>query len=61
MAPEVIDGDYDEKCDVWSLGVLLYIMLSGYIPFYGKSKEQKYLNIKSQPLKFNNNEWKMVS
>lgn len=42
MAPEVVDtflGDafsYDKKCDLWSLGVMLYMMLSGRPPFYGK-------------------------
>lgn len=38
LAPEVIEGTYNEKCDVWSLGVLLFNMLVGYPPFYGKNR-----------------------
>eukprot|EP00931_Biecheleriopsis_adriatica_P093753 TRINITY_DN67479_c0_g1_i1.p1 TRINITY_DN67479_c0_g1~~TRINITY_DN67479_c0_g1_i1.p1 ORF type:complete len:606 (-),score=136.97 TRINITY_DN67479_c0_g1_i1:51-1868(-) len=36
MAPEVIQGSYDFKCDVWSTGIVLYLLLSGDPPFYDK-------------------------
>jgi calcium-dependent protein kinase len=37
MAPEVFRQNYTEKCDIWSCGVILYIILSGIPPFNGKN------------------------
>ena len=33
MAPEVFQKQYDEKCDIWSVGVILFILLTGVAPF----------------------------
>lgn len=35
VAPEVIKGNYDEKCDIWAIGVIAFMMLSGETPFGG--------------------------
>ena len=40
MAPEMIKGEYTEKCDVWSCGVIMYLLISGNLPFEGKTSEE---------------------
>ncbi|KRX81514.1 MAP kinase-interacting serine/threonine-protein kinase 1, partial [Trichinella sp. T6] len=46
MAPEVVDAfmgeklSYDKRCDLWSLGVIVYLLLCGYPPFYGKCSNE---------------------
>ena len=61
IAPEVLKGNYDEKCDIWSIGALTYIMLSGEPPFKGKSNNEIFMKIIKDPIKFNPYKWNNLS
>lgn len=47
VAPEVLEGSYDSKCDIWSSGVILYVILCGYPPFYGENEKEILTEIKN--------------
>ena len=61
VAPEVLKGNYDEKCDIWSIGAMTYLMLCGDPPFTGDSNNEIFKKIVKGELKFNLYKWKNIS
>jgi len=63
IAPEILKPDrhYDNKCDVWSAGVILYILLSGEPPFDGKEDPEILENIQKTKHSYTSEVWKSVS
>ncbi|KAG5185335.1 calcium-dependent protein kinase [Tribonema minus] len=61
IAPEVLLRSYDKACDLWSIGVITYILLSGYPPFYGDTDAEIFASVRRGEFDFPSPEWDSVS
>jgi len=61
IAPEVLKKNYDERCDLWSSGVIMYILLCGYPPFNGPNDKVIYQKILEGKYSHPEEDWSGVS
>lgn len=57
----MLQQKYDEKCDIWSAGVILYIMLCGYPPFNAKHDDEIYNRIQKGEFTYREKDWASIS
>lgn len=62
VAPEILEGNaYDTKSDMWSLGVIVYILLGGYPPFIEQNQRELFRKIRKGSYEFHEEYWGSVS
>ena len=52
-SPEVLKNNYSKECDIWSCGIIMYVLLSGHFPFYAKTEDEIKKKILSGKFEFN--------
>ena len=61
IAPDVLKKSYNKSCDLWSVGVIAYVMLSGYPPFNGPDNSEVYSAVRRGRYRFPSKDWKYTS
>ena len=61
IAPEVLLGRYGAMCDMWSVGVIMYAMLSGRFPFSGETPNDVFARVLSGEFSISSEVWENVS
>jgi serine/threonine protein kinase len=62
VAPEILEGiPYDTQADMWSLGVIVYILLGGYPPFIEQNQRELFRKIRKGQFEFHDEYWGQVS
>jgi serine/threonine protein kinase len=63
VAPEVLENRpaYDVSCDIWTVGVIIFIMLGGYYPFRGKDELEVLKKVRYGEFVFHDKYWKGIS
>ncbi len=61
IAPEILNNSYNEKCDLWSCGVILYILLCGKPPFFAEDDSEIYTLVKCGKFDLQNGVWEKIS
>jgi calcium-dependent protein kinase len=52
LAPEVVKGNYDHQCDIWSCGIIMYLLLCGSPPFLGHNEKDIMRKIVNDQVSF---------
>lgn len=61
VPPEILEGTYDKRCDLWSVGVITFILLCGEPPFFGDSTPAVFRKIRTCDYDFTQEVWNSTS
>lgn len=61
VAPEVLNKRYSKECDVWSIGVITYVLLTGCPPFQAKSLPELFMKIQNCDMKYFDSDFRYLS